>query len=443
MSKPNEDIPDGGSQYMSEAVSISNSASAICEMVAEVDLISDRLAEVRETVMKHFPNLWQAVEVGLSTCATLLLADNANPVALIYVGPPSAGKTTVVSLFDGAMVNGQALCYRSDKFTPASFVSQSAKATEQALRKVDLLPRIRFKVLLTPELSTIFRGKPDELTERFSTITRVLDGQGLVTDSGTHGQRGYKGDYLFAWLGATTPFDPAVWKVMAQLGSRLFFLVMDAVADPTEEELIRAIKQEVPYEEGRKQCQEAVGRFLEFLFTQNKGVRGVAWEPEKNSHEVSETIARCAMLLARMRTPYNKDVEPQHESPHRANAVLYNLARGHALVCGRTNLSPEDVSITTQVTLSSIPAHRRAVLVAFARNEGQPLTVKLIEVAANVARHTAEGIMEEMEWLGLASYDKPGNGKSSTLTLRPEWTWSMAQEFRSVLVQGDLAKNGG
>lgn len=348
-----------------------------------------------------------------------------------------------MSLFDGASVNGKQICYRSDKFTPAAFVSHSAKATEKTLTKVDLLPRIRFKVLLTPELSTIFRGKPDELTERFSTITRVLDGQGLVTDSGTHGQRGYKGDYLFAWLGATTAFDPAVWKVMAQLGSRLFFLVMDAVAETTEEELIRAMKHKVPYEEGRKHCQEAVCRFLEFLFTQRQGVRGVQWKSEHNSPEASETIARCAMLLARMRTPYNREVEPQHESPHRANAVLYNLGRGHALVCGRTNLLADDVTIVAQVALSSMTDKRRAVLVTFAKNGGKPLTVKQVEAATGFTRHTAEAIMEEMAWLGLASNDRPGNGKPSRLTLKEEWAWCMDEQFRPVLLMGDLAKNGG
>lgn len=86
-----------------------------------------QLTEVQTTIMRHFPYLWPAVEAGLSTCATLLLSDNSNPVALIYVGPPSAGKTTVVSMFEGVTVNGQDLCYRSDKFTTAAFVSQSAK----------------------------------------------------------------------------------------------------------------------------------------------------------------------------------------------------------------------------------------------------------------------------------------------------------------------------
>lgn len=89
------------------------------------------LQAVREVIEKYFPHLWPAVEVGLSTCATLLLADNDNPVAVIYVGPPSAGKTTVVRMFDGAKFNSQDICYRSDMFTPAAFVSQSAKATSE------------------------------------------------------------------------------------------------------------------------------------------------------------------------------------------------------------------------------------------------------------------------------------------------------------------------
>src|SRR6185295_7832288 len=230
--------------------------------------------------------------------------------------PPSAGKTTVVSMFEGATVNGQELCYRSDKFTTAAFVSQSAKVPGQDLKKVDLLPRIKHKVLLTPELSTIFRGKQDELAERFSTITRILDGHGYITDSGTNGQRGYTGDYLFACLGATTPFDPIVWKVMAQLGSRMFFLVMDAAVEPTVQELVSANLQPVVYEEGIRQCRVMIHSFLDALFTSHGGIRGVHWKPEENLPDVLTDIARCATLLAVLRTPYEKDTTNEPESPH-------------------------------------------------------------------------------------------------------------------------------
>src|SRR5262245_30715002 len=99
--------------------------------------------EVRENISRHFPQLWPGVELGLATCATLLLKDNMNPVALIYVGPPSAGKTTIATMFETASYKDQLICYRSDKFTPAAFVSQSARAKPTQLARIDLLPRIK------------------------------------------------------------------------------------------------------------------------------------------------------------------------------------------------------------------------------------------------------------------------------------------------------------
>ena len=125
------------------------------------------LTPLRQTIEMHFPTYWPAVDLGLATCATLLLADNSNPVAVIYVGAPSSGKTTVASMFEGATidVNGtpQDLCYRSDNFTTAAFVSHAANVKSSQLSKIDLLPQIKDKVLLTPELAPIFRGKEDDL----------------------------------------------------------------------------------------------------------------------------------------------------------------------------------------------------------------------------------------------------------------------------------------
>src|SRR5262249_40094142 len=111
-------------------------------------IVSD-VASVRSTVEEHFPNLWLGVDLGLSTAATLLLKDNANRVAVIYVGGPSAGKTTVASMFERAQVCRtpgkpvEALCHRSDKFSAAAFVSQAANRTTKDLDSVDLLPKIK------------------------------------------------------------------------------------------------------------------------------------------------------------------------------------------------------------------------------------------------------------------------------------------------------------
>ena len=71
-------------------------------------------------------------------------------------------------------------------------------------------------MFLVPELAPLFGLRNEDLLENFSILTRVLDGQGLSTDSGVHGRPGHTGDYLFSWIGCTTPIEHRVWKNDAQ-----------------------------------------------------------------------------------------------------------------------------------------------------------------------------------------------------------------------------------
>lgn len=406
------------------------------------------VASVNATVEEHFPGLWPAVDLGLSTAATLLLAENSNPTAVIYVGGPSTGKTTVSSMFDGAtvMVNGkpEALCYRSDKFTPASFVSQAANRTTETLRAVDLLPRIKDKVLLTPELAPIFRGKPDELTQTFSIITRVLDGQGLQTDSGTHGQRGYTGPHMFAWLGCTTPFEPQVWRVMAQLGSRLFFLVMETGRIVTVEELL-AGSSGPSYAQRLRLCRAAVHKFLGELFRVHGGMRSVQWE-DADEPNTRLWLVRCAMVLAAMRAvpieEHDADTRTkfyrpgQAELPYRALAVLTNVARGRVLVHGRRHVTMDDLPLIAAVAVSSMPGDTSTIFKALVTHGGT-LTVEQVQQTLK-ARHreTARDRIRYLEALGVVEFENPGAGKTSILRLRPEWAWCATPEFRALLQDG-------
>lgn len=230
---------------------------------------------------------------------------------------------------------------------------------------------------------------------------------------------------------------------MAQLGSRMFFLVMDAVASPTVEDLVAANLQPEVRQEGINQCRNVIHPFLDALFTLHGGIRGVHWKPDENTRDVLTVIARCASLLAVLRTPYEPGTSCKPESPHRANAVLYNLARGHALICGRTQLAVEDLPTVAQVTLSSIPFRRRAVLQLMAEKGGNPITVSQVEKAVGVSRHTAEEIMREMEALGLMDFQQEGVGKPALLVIKDEWAWCMTENFRALLLGSDLAKFGG
>ncbi len=391
---------------------------------------------MRATVQKHFPEYWESVEVGLSASATLLLSDITTCTALIYVGPASAGKTTIVGMFTEAEMNGMPLTHLSDGFTPAAFVSHAAQRTKGDLEKIDLLPRIRHKILITPELASVFRGDKKELIPSFSKITRVLDGEGLWTDSGTHGGRGYKGDYVFAWLGCTTPFDNNVWETMAQLGSRLFFLMLETNGDMNEDALVASLLEDDPYKARREACRAVVSPFLGELFSQHGGVRSVVWNPSKDDPEAQRWVARFALLLAHTRG-VRGDVAACMESPKRANHVLYNLARGHALVQGRQYLTMEDARIVSRVASSSMPTERSRVFRALVFADGGVLLTGQVRHALGVkTEDTARLIMSDLAHLGLMDYEQGATGKPSSIRFGKTWGWCASKEFRDMLLAG-------
>lgn len=403
------------------------------------------ITELEKLINEHFPGLWNAVEFGLANCATLTLKQNTTPGTSLFVGGSGSSKTTVTSFF---LTSPRA--YRSDAFSPAAFVSNAANKSPTQLEKIDLLPRIRHHILVTSELAPIFRGKEDELLDRFSILTTVLDGNGLILDKGTHGRRGYQGDYHFIWIGATTPLDPRAWKIMAQLGSRLFFFVMDD-HEVTVDDLL--LSDEGPsYDERLVICQDAIKTFLTDLFDAHGGVRGVDWDIGQDCQETRLWIARLSRLLSILRSiPAHQFVDEltasKPEIPRRSHAVLRNFARGRALLCGRRYLDKEDLSLLIRVVLSSIPSKYAKILTAMILNGGEVTTPQVQEALREKnfrIRHpdTARRIMEELDLKGGVFTFTPGaQGIPGRLTFSPpteEWFWLRDTESLATLFQRSL-----
>jgi hypothetical protein len=390
------------------------------------------LARAYRVVGENFPEIVQETIICLSVAASLLLEDQQNPVALNLEGPPSSLKTTLVDFFGAA----DDKCYRSDKFTPKSFVSHSASISREKLAEVDLLPRIRHKVFLVPELAPLFGLRNEDLLESFSILTRVLDGQGLSTDSGVHGRRGHTGDYLFAWIGCTTPIPHNVWKTMGKLGSRFLFIEMPA-DEQSDAELVRGAAGGVSYRDRIRLCQETVADFLEALWTETGGVRSVAWRRHADPEPVMLRIAAFAKVLARLRgtisiwregsgdeETYNFST-PVIEGPQRAMSLLYALARGHALIQGRRQLTEEDLPIVARAALESTPNDRRAVMRLLLANDGVVETGQL-QSALRCSAPTARAILETLDKLGIGHLTNLGPPQPATLTLDEPLRWLLS-----------------
>jgi len=386
------------------------------------------LNQLKEIIIKNFPTIWFETRACLSACATLSLKNLNGCPSLNLVGNPSGEKTTALSFF-----YGQDKTYLSDDFTPRAFVTQSANVSEKELENVDLLPKLKNRILITPELAPLFEAPKDNLIENFAMLTRVLDGEGLNRDSGTHGHRGYSGDYKFVWLGGTTPLKFSVWQTMGKIGNRLFFLNMRD-KNREDKDYLEMFRGRA-YEEKVKECRGAVKSFLNNLFNSN-GIRVLEWDNEGDILLLPEII-RYAKLLSKLRGSLMtwKSEEnrgsyeynfPIIEEPPRAINSLYNLAKGHALICGRSFLRKEDLEIVRAVCFSSMPHDRSEFLKLLAKHEGK-LTTRVIEKELNCSQDTALRTMSIFEILGVVkinSIDIEDRGQGRPLKyieIKPEF----------------------
>ncbi len=395
--------------------------------------------EWQETITSNFPELLFCAEVGLSVIAQILIKEITNPFALVLVDVPSAGKTIAINFFSEI----EGLTYATDKFTPASFVSNATNVKKEKLKEIDLLPRLKYKMLLLRDLSVLFSKRDDDLNECLGLLTRVLDGEGLNTDSGVHGQRQYVGEYLFMILAGSTPIQPRVWKMMGNLGSRLFFLNINS-KDKSEDELADQLTT-LAYKEKEKICRATTKNFLYTLWY--KYPDGVDWDKVADRPEERRIVARCAQLLAKLRGVINvwKDkwqdgevydhTHPVIEKPDRINQLFYNLCRGHAVICGRTQINQEDLRLIVELAVDSAPIIRAKLFRKLLESNGEMKTDEVM-VALKCSRPTALKEMEAMKILDVCDTAQDGSGEvggqEKIIRLKDGFRWFLSDECRTI-----------
>lgn len=379
------------------------------------------IKDVETVVMRNFPHLWKETRVCLSVATTLLLEDLSNPVGLVLIGAPSSGKTTVLSFFYGL----DDIVFKTDEFSPKSFVSHYAAKTEEELEKIDLLPKIKDKVMILPEMGVVFGKRAEDLTESLAVLTKVFDGEGYSKDSGSVGHREYSGEYLFSLLGATTPLSNHVWKTMGKLGARWFFYTVPERRE-SEDSLLRDMEED-SYKDRVMECRKVITDFLLDVWSQNAGIKGVKWNPKQDDSNLRRDIIRLAKVVGRLRGVVSisgeKDKEgnlvfsytiPIIEEPKRAINILYNIARGHAIINGRASITDEDIEIVRSVALSSAPYDRVKLFNLLLENNGV-LDYIDIEKELGCSRQHAYRIMETLGILRLVDVkDGDSNDEYST-----------------------------
>ncbi len=453
-------------------------------------LIEKRL-KFDDKVIEYFPDNLSLAEFELSIKTILNIEDINLPFMGIVFAVPSSLKTAFFEFLRKLPYS-----YFSDKFTAKSFVSHSAAISKDKLAAVDLLPRIKDKIILTPELSPLFTGKDDDIREQFGVITRVIDEKGFESESGVHGQRGYHGSYMFTWLGAAVDIPSNVYKFLSTIGFKIYFLRLPRT-EVTENELVEQLTSSKKFNEKMEEIEKLLMDYLIWFeicpisIDQNNNQAKIEWDTIKDDKDAIKIIAKLALLLAHIRghvvvykntdyddrlpiekqqqqltqqqgleqpvkqqpntdkkeIPYSQAFShgvPIIEHPSRANQQLYNLARGHALSHGRNYITKDDLKLVIKVVLSTASIERVLILDLLIANKGT-LTTSQITKSMNISNNTAKYTMTQFKGLELVTMERTTTTTNTSnseykITLNSKFHWFLTEEFANLMYEPAVRK---
>jgi hypothetical protein len=437
-------------------------------------ILLEKRIKFNDKVSEYFPDMPLLSDFELSIKTILNIADITLPFMGLVFAVPSSLKTQFFEL-----LRKLGYSYYSDKFTARAFVSHSATLANDKLHEIDMLPMIKDKILITPELSPLFTGKDDDIKEQFGIITRILDGKGLETNSGVHGKRGYSGNYMFTWLGAAVDIPYSVYKFLSTIGFKIYFLRLPRTEVSTDD-LVEQLTSKKKFSEKMEEIEKFLIDYLTWFevcpiaIGQNRAVK-IEWDNDKDNLDTIKIIAELAQLLAHIRghvivyksseheelIPIENNLNkatstketinnsintsnntnsiysdgfshrlPIIENPSRAAQQLYNLARGHALSYGRNYITKDEVLLVIKVVLSTGSIERVLILDLLIANKGT-LTTSQITKSMRISNDTAKRTMTEFKGLELATMERVGDSSNSEhkITLNPKFNWFLTDEF--------------
>jgi hypothetical protein len=371
---------------------------------------------VKSGVNANLPECWAALEAALSTIAAAMLKDVDHCIGLILVAEPGGRKSTTLEL-----LGREEPIFLVHKFSPASFVSHNAAKTLAQLSNIDLLPMIKHKVIVIPELAPLFGQRYEDLVSDIAILTAVMDGKGYSSSSGVHGLRSYEGDYRFSMIAATTPLERRVWQALGKLSSRwIFYRLPEASTE------YKSLSHN--FVEDKELCKIIVQVFIKDSW---KGYGTIAWNRTRDDELLGKQLNQSAVTISRWRglvprqeygAGYNP---PVIEAPDRLRETLYALARGHALLYGRKQLTQDDVDFVVQMNNTNMPEDRLRVFKAlkiaydsYVARYGHTYDISaggisLSEAGRAIGCHSdkAHGVLDELIDLGVI---RAGQGETVT-----------------------------
>jgi len=373
-------------------------------------------------ISRYFPDKFFYLKLILASgYATLFINGITQPISLFLLGDPSTKKSTLLEI-----MRGLDKVLWSDIFSPASFVS-GARDIEGG----DLLPRLRNRCLVTPELGVLFKDR--NLPQTLGLLTRLLDGMGYVRHTG-FGEVGVHENVRFNWCAAIVKIQPKIWDLLGHLGHRLLFLHLEndsESVEAVENRLVRMITEDRDYNEKLSICRNAVIAYFQKI--QARYPNGVTWntamdEQSAKRQSAKRLIVRAALMLKSLRGTIDpKDATNTiFEEPTRLTQSLYNICRGYALMHDRIHITINDVESILTVMLDSAPPERKKLLLALLKQNGEIDADQYTEMS----KHNYKRVLYDFtnfETLNIVEFVQDNTVKK--IKLKPEFSWLLDKKI--------------
>ena len=350
---------------------------------------------------------WLYMEACLSAVCTLFLKNNKNPLGLIIIGPSAGSKSTILNMFKYLPNN---LTHHTDRFTPASFLTQAMNVSQEKLESIDLIRKLPNRILLVPDLVSMFGKKEQEVRESLSILTRVMDGDGLSNDGGVQGHREFNEECVFVLLGAVVKIVPAIWKIVSEMGTRLLFIRMDRlnIHESQTDILIKQINNSKNYRDNEKQLKKMTDDLIKEKIEKH-GIRKVEWNKEYDEL-VTRIISLISELISRLRATVDSDIGlEQNETPYRVLNQLINLMKGRAILYDRDYIVEDDLSLALVVALSSVDLVRGQITGVSIKKYPDYLSLKDFVYQTNFMQTKLRQELSILTQIGILETGRDGN----------------------------------
>jgi hypothetical protein len=362
------------------------------------------LEELHETFERH---LYLPDPLAVDVAAANIVAHRAggDPLWMLFVSPPSAGKTEIISSTTGCPE-----VYKLSSLTGQTFISGFKGRSSSLLNRLD---DKGLSFLLLKDFTTVLSLHRDARGEILGALREIYDGE-FSKDFGNGQSVSWSGRLGF--LAGVTPVIDRHHQVLAVLGQR--FLMLRLPTEDRDKMTTRALAMRGRETEIRSELREAMTAFLD----------GVDPTAGALSPDVMEEIVAVSRYATQGRTGVERDgysreivVLPELEVPTRFAKAVAALASA-LMAMGYTER--DALEVVARVGRDSMPQVR--VLVLEQLIGAEPVSTPDLANETDLPVSTLRLVAEDLTAIGLVRRQGAGPGlrwslTSDGVTLQRRW----------------------